>query len=181
MFLYRYLLYQRSTKVYDIDFQVPVTEDNIDELIDTFQNIDKLTLLLRSRAYIEHQDQITWYYVLTDKTFKLNPTPYMIVTHKDTESQNIQVLPRYFKNTRQHKITPNLWDLDNFELYNSKLDIPKYSRKLLYRNVLSSPQSLDQLSVPIQSLKVHNPLTHSNTNHDFFLNKIHEQNDLYSA
>lgn len=177
MFVYRFLLYQKTTKVYDLDFQIPVTEDNIDELIDTFQNIDKLTLVIRSRAYIQNQDMIVWHYVLSDKVFKLNPKPYMIVTHKDTEYQNIEVMPRYFKNTRQLKITPNLWDLDNFELHNLELNIPEYFKKFLFRNALSHPLPPNVSQFPTD----YNHSILSTQDHNFVLNKIHEQNDRIAA
>lgn len=134
--LYKFLIYQDNTKIFDKDFMIEVTEENIVNLIELFNSSHYWFLMIRSKAFLENQDMIVWHYQLTQKIYK-DCKPYMIVTHKDVDGiQNVDTFPRYFKNTRKLKIEPNLFDLENFELRN-KLDKKEpYAKKSLYRNCL---------------------------------------------
>lgn len=135
MYLYRFLVYQDNTKIYDGDFQLSVTEDNIEDWIYIFNNLYLWYYLIRSKVFTEWQDQPKWFYLVSDKVFKDPLDPYMIVMHKDLEGKmNLSVWPQYFKNTRNHKITPNLWDLENLELRNTLEDKESYTRKAFHRN-----------------------------------------------
>lgn len=173
MFIYRYIVYQTNTKAFDKDFQIELNPDNESYFCDLFNSLDLYYwyYLIRSKAFLEHQDMIEWTYVLSPKVFKEHTQPYMIVAHKDVNGvQNLEVLPRYFKNTRQHKITPNLWDLDNFELQNNKLGVSSYSKKSLYRNCLQAPPQLHQPQT--QSLKLQNHPKYSDSDLNFAQNRI---------
>lgn len=141
MFLYRYIAYQQNTKAFDKNFIIELTDDVIDELIETFNSSYYWHYLIRSKWFLEEQDMIVWKYVISSKVFR-DCEPYLLVMHIDTNGlQNLDVFPKYFKNTRKAKLTPNLYDLENFEHRNklgAKLDYSKYP---LYRNCLGSPQS----------------------------------------
>lgn len=146
-YLYRYLVYQSNTKAFDREFQVEVTEDNVDYFINIFNNLRYLEYLIRSKSFLEHQDMIQWHYILTEKTFNMTQEPYLIVAHKDDGTQNINVFPRYYKNTYNLKILPNLHDLANLDLLTNKLGNSPYSKKPLYRNCLKKVL-IEPLAVP---------------------------------
>lgn len=169
IYIYRYIVYQTNTKAFDKDFQIEISPDNddIDYYIEIFNSPDLhyWYYLIRSKAFLENQDMITWYFTVTDKPFKETVKPYLVVAHKDVNGvQNVDVFPRYFKNTRKLKIEPNLFGLDNLDLLTNKLGKSPYSRKLLYRNCLQT-----------QYPKNHKSLILSDINPDFSQNRINQE------
>ena len=146
MYIYRFLSYQISTKAYDKDFIVEVTEDNIDEIIEVFTRFIIWFVLISSRKFFnDEQDFLKWNYILSDKVYR-ECEPYLTVLHRDLNFiQSTEVYPRYYKNTRKLKIVPNLYDLENFELFNRLENREPYFKKHLYRNCLLEADSKSNL------------------------------------
>ena len=168
MFLYRFLNYQTSTKAYDKNFQVEISEEDESYFINLFNSPDLhyWYYLIRSKIFLDYQDMIEWQYILTPKLFNDRAKPYLIVCHKDENSvMNPDVMPRYFKNTRKEKIQPNLFELETLDHLTERLGRSPYSKFNLFRNCLMSiPPNSDPQT---QSLKSHLRLVPSGTLLDF--------------
>ena len=184
MFLYRFLNYQTSTKAYDKNFQVEISEENEINFISLFTSPDLYYwfYLIRSKAFLDFQDKIEWQYILTHKTFNDRAKPYLIVAHKDENSiMNPDVMPRYFKNSRKEKIQPNLFELETLDHLTERLGRSPYKKFEMFRNCLLSltpPQSPDPQT---QSLKSHLRLVPSGTWLDFDRSRRHDISALKIA
>lgn len=169
MYIFRYLIYQTSTKAFDKDFQIEIDSEDESYFTSIFNSPDLhyWFYLIRSKAFLDHQDMIVWNYVLSPKIFNDQAIPYLIVCHKDVDGiQSVEVLPRYFKNTKKHKITPNLFDLETMDLRLNKLGEDPYSKSNLYRNCLQT-----------QSLESHIPKVPFENDLDFSQNRMYENCD----
>ena len=151
MHLFRFLNYQTSTKAYDKNFQIEISEEDESYFINLFSSPDLYYwyYLIRSKIFLDYQDMIEWQYILTPKLFNDRAKPYLIVCHKDENSiMNPDVMPRYFKNTRKQKIQPNLYCMDTLDHLTERLGRSPYSKFNLFRNCLmsippnSDPQTL---------------------------------------
>lgn len=185
MFIFRYIIYQTSTKAYDKDFQVEVTEDNESYFIELLNSPDLhyWFYLTRSKWFLDIQDFIEWKYVLSNKTFNEKSKPYLIVCHRDENGvMNPDVMPRYFKYTRKPKILPNLFDLETFDHLNERMGREAYKKYPLFRNCLqlspNPPQSTEPRSL---SLVPHSHSTLSDNVLDFRPSRRYESLPLKSA
>lgn len=100
LYLYRYITYQTSTKIYDYRWKLEVDENNLEYILELFQSyfasIRKANLIYP--LFLETQYLILWQYTLTDKVFNPNSKPYIWVTHQDSNGiSNKNIIPRYFK------------------------------------------------------------------------------------
>lgn len=100
LYLYRYITYQTSTKIYDYRWKLEVTENNLEYILELFQSYfaSIREANLNYPIFLETQYLILWQYTLTDKVFNPNSKPYIWVTHKDSNGlANQNIIPRYFK------------------------------------------------------------------------------------
>lgn len=100
IYLYRYITYQTSTKIYDYRFSIEIDETNVDYILGLFQSyfasIKKANL--NYPLFLETQYLILWQYTLSDKILNPNSKPYIWVTHRDNNGvSNPNTIPRYFK------------------------------------------------------------------------------------